>query len=202
MKELVGYVTMINKILILLSLVGPFIIYFFYNSLIKLKKKKYPIKSLSLISAFLIIISLGSLRFYENYDPELTKPNASLKPFDVLTIQLNSLQRNNIPFKDAGIQQVWNFAHPSNKKITGPLEKFKKMIYSENYKMLISHINSEIIILSESENKNVYKVIILSKNKKKYFYIWQVEKVQESGNLVNCWMTTIVSSPKFLGDVI
>ena len=35
-----------------------------------------------------------------------------------MTIQLNSLQRNNIPFKDAGIEQVWKFAHPDNKKIT------------------------------------------------------------------------------------
>ena len=70
-------------------------------------------------------MSLGYLRFYDNYSPNLTKPNISLKPIEVLTIQLNSLQRNNIPFNDAGIEQVWKFAHPSNKKITGPFEKFK-----------------------------------------------------------------------------
>jgi len=58
---------------------------------------------------------------------DLLKPNTILKPIDVLTIQLNSLKNNNIPYKDAGIEQTWIFAHPNNKRATGPLEKFKKM---------------------------------------------------------------------------
>ena len=145
---------------------------------------------------------MGSLRFYENYSPTLTEPNISLKPLDVVLIQLNSLQRNNIPFKDAGIEQVWAFAHPNNKRITGPLEKFKKMIYSKSYQMLIEHENSEITILSEDTSKSIYKVYILSNDKKRYSYIWQIEKVKTEGNLKNCWMTTSVSAPEFLGEVI
>ena len=133
---------------------------------------------------------------------DLLKPNTILKPKDVLTIQLNSLKNNNIPYKDAGIEQTWEFAHPKNKKVTGPLEKFKKMIYSENYQLLIDHENYEIIVLNKSENIHVYKVNILSKTKKKYYYIWQIEKVVEDGNLKDCWMTTGVSSPEFLGDTI
>ena len=193
---------MTKKIILLLAIVGPFIAYFFYIKLTKLSKKKYPIKILSLISAILIITSLGSLRLYDNYSPNLNKPNISLKPFDVLVIQLNSLQRNNIPYNNAGIEQVWEFAHPNNKKITGPLEKFKKMMFSENYKMLIGHESSEITILRESTDISVYEVYILSNDKKKYLFVWQIEKVQEEGDLMNCWMTTSVSSPKYLGDVI
>jgi len=192
---------MTKKILLLLAMVGPFISYFFYARIMNLNKKK-PIKILMLMSAILIVISLGSLRFYDNYSPNLIKPNVSLKPFDVISIQLNSLQRNNIPFKDAGIEQVWEFAHPNNKILTGPLEKFKEMIYSQNYKMLIEHENSEIIILSENANKAVYKIFILSNDKKKYSYIWQIEKVTQEGDIKNCWMTTIVSGPKYLGAVI
>ena len=193
---------MTKKVILLLAILGPFIAYFFYVKLAKLNKKKFPIKILSLISAILIFVSLGSLRLYDNYSPNIIKANTTLKPIDVLTIQLDSLQRNNIPFNDAGIEQVWEFAHPNNKKMTGPLEKFKEMIYSNNYKMLLSHINSEIITLSESENKNVYKVNILSNDKKKFSFIWQIEKVQESGDLKNCWMTTNVSTPEYLGEVI
>ena len=133
---------------------------------------------------------------------DLIKPNSNLKPLDVLMIQLNSLKNNNIPYKDAGIEQTWEFAHPNNKKATGPLEKFKKMIYSENYHLLIGHENYEITVLDESKNILVYKVYILSKNKKKYYYIWQVERVLFKGNLKNCWMTTNVSNPKYLGEVI
>ena len=117
-------------------------------------------------------------------------------------IQLNSLKNNNNPYKDAGIEQTWEFAHPNNKAVTGPLDKFKKMIYSKSYKLLISHLNSEITILKETEDMSVYKVIVLTKNKKKYYYIWQVEKVFLEGNLKNCWMTTSVSNPKYLGEVI
>ena len=193
---------MLKKIILLLSIISPFVIYFFYTKLIKINKKKYPIKILSLIGAILLVVSLGSLRFYDNYSPNLTKPNISLKPLDVITIQLNSLQRNNIPFKDAGIEQVWEFAHPNNKKITGPLEKFKKMIYSKNYKMLIEHENSEVTILNENLNKLIYEVIILSDDKKRYSYIWKIEKVKTEGDFKNCWMTTSVSNPKFLGEVI
>ena len=68
--------------------------------------------------------------------------------------------------------------------------------------MLIEHENSEITILSENESISVYKVYILSSDKKKYSYIWQIEKVQTEGNLKNCWMTTSVSGPDYLGEVI
>ena len=51
------------------------------------------------------------------------------------------------------------------------------MIYSKSYKMLIGHINSEITILSENILLSVFKVYILSNDKKKYSYLWQVEKV-------------------------
>ena len=133
---------------------------------------------------------------------DLIKPNSNLKPFDVLTIQLNSLKNNNNPYKDAGIEQTWVFAHPINKASTGPLERFRQMIYSDSYKILISHQNNKIIILEESVNKFVYKVYVLSKDKKKYYYIWQIEKVTQEGNLKNCWMTTGVSDPIYLGEII
>jgi len=133
---------------------------------------------------------------------DLIKPNSNLKPFDVLMIQLNSLKNNNNPYKDAGIEQTWKFAHPDNKPLTGSLERFKKMIYSESYKILISHKNTKVITLKETLKKIVYKVYVLSKDKKKYYYIWQIEKVNREGNFNNCWMTTMVSDPKYLGEII
>ena len=149
---------------------------------------------LKFIVLFFIFINLSKA--------DLIKPNIALKPFDILMIQLNSFQNNNIPFKDAGIEQAWEFAHPINKRTTGPLEKFKQMIYSKSYKMLIEHQNNEIVVLNETNNRSVYKVYILSKAKKKYYYIWQIEKVQQEGDLKNCWMTTSVSNPEFLGNII
>ena len=133
---------------------------------------------------------------------DLIKPNSTLKPLDVLKIQLNSLKNNNNPYKDAGIEQAWEFAHPSNKELTGPLTKFKKMIYSESYKILISHENNKTIALKETNNKFIFKVYVLSKDKKKYYYIWQIEKVEKEGKFKNCWMTTGVSDPIYIGETI
>ena len=133
---------------------------------------------------------------------DLIKPSSNLKPFEVLMIQLNSLKNNNSPYKDAGIEQTWEFAHPVNKASTGPLERFKQMIYGKSYKILISHENTKTIILKKSSDKFVFKVYVLSKDKKKYYYIWQMEKVKREGKLKDCWMTTGVSDPIYLGEVI
>ena len=76
------------------------------------------------------------------------------------------------------------------------------MIYSDSYKILISHENNETTILKETSNKFVFKVFVLSKDKKKYYYIWQIEKVEQEGKFKNCWMTTNVSNPIYLGETI
>ena len=150
----------------------------------------------------LIKITIIFFLFTNISNADLIKPNNKLKPFDVLMIQLNSLKNNNNFYKDSGIEQTWEFAHPNNKASTGPLERFKKMIYSDSYKILIEHENNKIIILEELENKLVYKGNILSKDKKRYYYIWQIEKVEQEGILKDCWMTTGVSDPIYLGETI
>ena len=147
-------------------------------------------------------LSLFFFLFTNISNADLIKPNSNLKPFDVLMIQLNSLKNNNSPYKDAGIEQTWEFAHPINKASTGPLEKFRQIIYSDNYKILISHENTKTTILKESSKKIIFKVNILSKDKKKYYYIWQVEKVELEGKLKDCWMTIGVSDPIYLGEII
>jgi len=60
---------MIKKIIILLAILGPFGLYFFYSWLLKLEKKKIPIAKLSIISLVLLFLALGLLRFSEGFDP-------------------------------------------------------------------------------------------------------------------------------------
>ena len=50
---------MIKKIILLFSILSPFIIYFFYTSLIKLKNKKYPVIKLTITSLVLLILALA-----------------------------------------------------------------------------------------------------------------------------------------------
>ena len=60
---------MIKKIILLLAIVGPFGLYFFYSWLRKLENKKIPIIKLSIASILLLILALGYLRFYGGFDP-------------------------------------------------------------------------------------------------------------------------------------
>ena len=61
---------MIKKIILLLAIVGPFGLYFFYSWLLKLEKKKIPILKLTIASLILLIVALGLLRFYCDFDPK------------------------------------------------------------------------------------------------------------------------------------
>ena len=60
---------MIKKIILLLAILGPFIVYFFSIWLLKLEKKKIPSLKLSIASIILLFIALGFLRFSEGFDP-------------------------------------------------------------------------------------------------------------------------------------
>ena len=61
---------MIKKIILLLAIVGPFGLYFFYSWLLKLEKKKIPITKLSIASVVMLLLVLGFLRFSGGFDPD------------------------------------------------------------------------------------------------------------------------------------
>ena len=133
---------------------------------------------------------------------ELIKPNNSISPKEVVSIQLSGLKDNDLGYKDSGIEQTWNFAHPNNKKNTGPLPNFKMMIKGNSYQMLIDHLNHTITELGSSDKWAQFEVIILDKNKIYHKFNWQVEKYTMDGPLKDCWLTTMVSNPISLGSSI
>ena len=155
--------------------------------------KKLQTTSKTLI-IFLLSISFSSA--------EILNPDSAISPKEVVSIQLSGLQKNDFEYKDSGIEQTWNFAHPNNKKVTGPLGKFKRMIKGDAYQMMLDHLSHTITELGSSENLAQFEVIILDKEKIYHKFNWQVEKFTMEGPLEGCWLTTIVSSPTPLGSSI
>jgi len=133
---------------------------------------------------------------------DILKPNSNIKPKEVVKIQLSGLQKNDLNFKDSGIEQTWNFAHPNNKKVTGPLGNFKRMLKGNSYEMMINHLSHTITQLGSSDKWAQFEVVILDKNKIYHKFNWQVEKYTEEGELKNCWLTSMVSNPIPLGSSI
>ena len=156
------------------------------------------LKRLPIIFKTLIIFSI----LLSSSTAEILKPSSNIKPAEVVKIQLNGLQKNDLDFKDSGIEQTWNFAHPNNKKVTGPLPNFKKMIKGDSYQMMLDHLSHTITELGSSDNWAQFEVIILDKDKIYHKFNWQVEKYLLDGSLKDCWLTTMVSNPIPLGSSI
>ena len=133
---------------------------------------------------------------------DLINPSSLIKPKEVVQIQLAGLMKNDNKFKDSGIEQTWNFAHPDNKKNTGPLPNFKIMIKGRSYQMLLNHLSHTITEVGSSDKWAQFEVVILDKEKIYHKFNWQVEKYTNDGPLKDCWLTTMVSSPISLGSSI
>ena len=133
---------------------------------------------------------------------EVIKPNSSIDPSQVVKIQLSALMKNDFPNKDGGIEQTWEFAHPNNQKITGPIERFKYMMKSDSYSMLLNHTSHEIEEVYLSKEVATFEVTVLDKEKKYYKFKWQVEKYKGESALNDCWLTTAVSQPISMGSSI
>ena len=151
---------------------------------------------------YLIVIFFLAIMFIVTAKAELIKPNIEIEPDQVVKIQLNGLMNNDEPNLDYGIKQTWEFAHPLNKKYTGPLPRFINLLKSESYKMLINHLDSEIIEVFKSSNQYGFEITILGNDKKYYKFQWVVEKYYDEGPLKDCWLTTSVSNPVSLGSSI
>ena len=153
-----------------------------------------------------LLLTFSLILFYFLYSPalkaDLIKPSNSIKPKEVVQIQLTGLMNNDDQFKDKGIEQTWSFAHPDNKKNTGPLPNFKMMIKGRSYQMLLNHLSHTITEVGSSDKWAQFEVIILDKEKIYHKFNWQVEKYTMDGPLKDCWLTTMVSSPIPLGSSI
>ena len=135
-----------------------------------------------------LIIFIYSIFFLIPVYGKLINPNEKLKPYDVV-------------IEDEGIKQTWLFAHPNNKKVTGPYERFRIMIYGQQYQHLINHNSHKIKLVMNNANKFIYKIEILDKNKQLFFYEWHVEKGSDK-ECKNCWFTSAVSRPVDQGNTI
>ena len=140
-------------------------------------------------SSLLITFTLISLS-----KADLIKPRSDIKPAEVIKIQLNGLQKNDDNYKDSGIEQTWNFAHPNNKKNTGPLLNFKMMIKGRSYQMLLNHVSHTITEIGSGDKWAQFEVVILDKEKIYHKFNWQVEKYTDEGPLKDCWLCLLYTS--------
>jgi hypothetical protein len=144
-------------------------------------------KNLIFASVFsLTVIIIGLF----NHNKGLIKPSPNLSAYQVLNIQLQSLKNNKKLRNNLGIIQTYEFAHPENKKLTGPIQNFTRMIQSDNYSILLNHEKTKVGVIHQDQFHEVY-LIQVTKGKKSENFLWTlITYIDENKNAF--WYTVNV----------
>jgi len=147
--------------------------------------------------AIMALCSLGvmALPDTEAKARQAISPSPELTAEDVVAIQLRALKHNNTPSRDAGIAQVWEFAHPDNKRLTGPLPRFAQMIRSASYAILLGHRSHTISKAPAPGNGAAFYVDVVGQSGVAVRYLWVLAKAY-GGDLNGSWMTVTVTIPR------
>ena len=149
---------------------------------------------------YLLILTLSLFVFNNKKALSNVLPNDIFSAIEVVELQMTSLQTNS-KINNAGIYQCWLFAHPENKKYTGPFSNFKRMIADTSYKILLNSIKFKTQLISKSDKVIKYSVVIDAFDNKRYQLDWVLEKAKLNKDCKNCWMTTVVTQPQFIGQL-
>ena len=131
-------------------------------------------------------------------------PSPLLTPVAVVVNQILALRMNS----DHGLGLVWAFASPTNREVTGPLDRFKIMITNGYGLMLRSHVAyikearaAEERLAIDGEETAEFYVLLRSASEADDEYLhedtvtryqWMVRR-QPRGEFEGCWMTEAVA---------
>ena len=158
-----------------------------------MKQRYYVIITALFLAVFGITASAIAPSLAASED-KIIMPAPSYEPEDVVAIQLLGLQATNGDYRSIAMQQVWAFAHPSNKAMTGPLPRFARLFDLPAYRPLLGHSTSNITRLAETEDIVQMRVQITGRDGQSYVYLWVVRRAI-SGDEAGSWMTVSVSAP-------
>ncbi len=116
------------------------------------------------------------------------QPHPDLSPAEVIRVQIEALGKNDNPHENAGIEIAFRFASPTNKRATGPLERFIQMAHSPAYRPMLNHLGAEYSELQATGDKAVQPLILTTKAGEQIGYTFLLSK-QRGGPFDSCWMT-------------
>lgn len=122
---------------------------------------------------------------------ELPKPSLALAPDEVVRIVIGALGDNDEPFADAGIATTFAFASPANRRNTGPLDRFTRMLRSYPYGVMVDHVDSrfsEVVLVGDS----AYQIVVLTDAAgREHGFAFRLSR-QRDGVYAGMWMTDAV----------
>lgn len=124
-------------------------------------------------------------------DDSLPKPSPALSPTEVVRLQVEALGTNDTPHEDAGIEAAFNFASPANKRVTGPLQRFRRLFDTPAYGPMIDHNGATYSDPEVEDDVARMGVILTTMRGDRVGYLFRLSKQEESPH-ADCWMTDAV----------
>jgi hypothetical protein len=118
----------------------------------------------------------------------LPTPDPTYGPEEVISLQVEALAENDTPVENAGIKTAYNFASPANRRATGPLNQFIKMVEGPQYAPMIDHQEAVTGPLERNSARTQQRVTLTGPSGRTVTYQFGVSK-QSTGEFADCWLT-------------
>ena len=115
-------------------------------------------------------------------------PSPDYGPEDVVRIQTQALADNDTPYRNAGIEITFRFASPANKRFTGPLWRFIRMLHAPAYRPFLLHRAAHVGRADIQGSQATLTVMLTAADGTRAGYVFRLSK-QQGGPYEDCWMT-------------
>lgn len=122
---------------------------------------------------------------------DLPTPGPEYGPEEVVRIQLEAFADNDDPVENAGIKTAYNFASPANRRATGPLDRFVKMVEGPRYAPMIDHVEARTESLEQTGDRARQRVTLTGPDGRTATYRFELSVCTEEP-LEECWLTDSV----------
>lgn len=122
------------------------------------------------------------------------EPHPSLTPQEVIRIQTQALMANDE--QDRGIQIAFRFATPTNKRLVGPLDRFKEIMKTGMYRPMLNAQDIDYKNEFQGASLAAQTVIVHDVVGAEHHFMFVLRK-QTKGPHKGCWLTeSVFSKPK------
>ena len=149
------------------------------------------VRAIGLLSFFIAIVLSLAVKpaiASEACLPNAPAPNTTASPQEVVKTVIDALRDNDKA--NTGIATVFCFASPSNKSVTGPLERFTAMI-TNGYGVMLNHAYNYVEDMKIEDDTAMQVVWLVAADGKEYGYLFTMGK-QQAGEFADMWMTEAV----------
>lgn len=124
---------------------------------------------------------------------DLPQPDPEFDPAEVIDIQLSALASNDEPVVDAGIKTAYNFTSPANRRATGPLDRFIRMVNGPQYAPMIDHTEATTGPLERDGDRAQQRVTLTGPTGRTVTYRFGLSRYDgPEESLGDCWLTDSV----------